>query len=116
MADFDRDDNLNTELTIASPHAHLATPIDQLSSLLALRLVLSLGAKFNIRRDINDVMTLTARNLIWPVSIAQKVQKFLSHRCAEMPAWAGVAKLAPDEFIARHGAWNGTYDDTTLFY
>ncbi|TAG24151.1 MAG: AAA family ATPase [Burkholderiales bacterium] len=116
MADFDRDDSLNTELTIASPHAHLATPIDQLSSLLALRLVLSLGAKFNIRRDINDVMTLTARNLIWPVSIAQKVQKFLSHRCAEMPAWAGVAKLAPDEFIARHGAWNGTYDDTTLFY
>ncbi len=117
MNALDRDQpSLNTELTVASPHAHLATPIDQLSSLLALRLVLSLGAKFNIRRDINDVMTLTARNLVWPISIIQKVQKFLGHRCAEMPAWAGVSKLTPDEFIARHGAWNGTYDDTTLFY
>ena len=109
-------DHNDAPLTIASPHAHLATPIDRLSSLLALRLVLSLGAKFNLRRDINDVMTLAARHLVWPVSIAQKVQKFLGHRCTDMPAWAGVAKLSPDEFIARHGLWNGTYDDTTLFY
>ena len=109
-------DHNDAPLTIASPHAHLATPIDRLSSLLALRLVLSLGAKFNLRRDINDVMTLAARHLVWPVSIAQKVQKFLGHRCTDMPAWAGVAKLSPEEFIARHGLWNGTYDDTTLFY
>jgi SpoVK/Ycf46/Vps4 family AAA+-type ATPase len=116
FSDYRDDNHPYNEITIASPHAHLATPIDQLSSLLALRLVVSLGAKFNLRRDINDVMTLTARHLVWPVSIAQKVQKFLAHRCAEMPAWAGVAKLTPDEFIARHGAWNGTYDDTTVFY
>ena len=84
--------------------------------LFALRLVLSLGPKFNLRRDINDVMTLAARHLVWPVSIAQKVQKFLAGRCAEMPAWAGVGKLSPEEFVTRHGVWNGTYDDTTLFY
>ncbi len=101
---------------IVSPHAHLAVPADRLSSLLALRLVLSLGPKFNLRRDINDVMTLTARHLVWPVSVAQKVQKFLSNRCIELPAWAGVGKLSPEEFITRHGVWNGTYDDTTLFY
>jgi SpoVK/Ycf46/Vps4 family AAA+-type ATPase len=106
----------DSTITIPAPHAHLATPIDRMSSLLALRLVLSLGAKFNLRRDINDVMTLTARHLVWPVSIAQKVQKFLAHRCTDMPAWAGVAKLSPQEFITRHGLWNGTYDDTTLFY
>jgi SpoVK/Ycf46/Vps4 family AAA+-type ATPase len=109
-------DHHDDSITIPAPHAHLATPIDRMSSLLALRLVLSLGAKFNLRRDINDVMTLTARHLVWPVSIAQKVQKFLAHRCTDMPAWAGVAKLSPQEFIARHGLWNGTYDDTTLFY
>ncbi len=106
----------DSAVLIASPHAHLAVPTDRLSSLLALRLVLSLGPKFNLRRDINDVMTLAARHLVWPVSIAQKVQKFLSLRCAEMPAWAGVGKLSEEEFIARHGVWNGTYDDTTLFY
>ena len=107
---------IDSSVMIASPHSHLAAPVDRLSSLFALRLVLILGPKFNLRRDINDVMTLAARHLVWPVSIAQKVQKFLSHRCAEMPAWAGVGKLSPDEFIARHGVWNGTYDDTTLFY
>ena len=107
---------IDSSVIIASPHSHLAAPVDRLSSLFALRLVLTLGPKFNLRRDINDVMTLSARHLVWPVSIAQKVQKFLSHRCTEMPAWAGVGKLSPDEFIARHGVWNGTYDDTTLFY
>jgi SpoVK/Ycf46/Vps4 family AAA+-type ATPase len=107
---------MDSSVMIASPHAHLAAPVDRLSSLFALKLVLTLGPKFNLRRDINDVMTLAARHLVWPVSIAQKVQKFLSHRCTEMPAWAGVAKLSPEEFIARHGVWNGTYDDTTLFY
>ena len=107
---------IDSSVMIASPHAHLAAPVDRLSSLFALKLVLTLGPKFNLRRDINDVMTLCARHLVWPVSIAQKVQKFLSHRCTEMPAWAGVGKLSPDEFIARHGVWNGTYDDTTLFY
>jgi SpoVK/Ycf46/Vps4 family AAA+-type ATPase len=104
------------ETVIAAPQASYGTPIDRLSTLFALRLVLTLGPKFNLRRDINDVMTLTARHLHWPVSITQKVQKFLASRCVDMPAWAGVAKLSPEEFIARHGVWNGTYDDTTLFY
>jgi SpoVK/Ycf46/Vps4 family AAA+-type ATPase len=106
----------DNDVTIPGPQSALSTPIDRLSTLFALRLVLALGPKFNLRRDINDVMTLSARHLIWPVSIAQKVQKFLASRCVEMPAWAGVAKLSPEEFIARHGVWNGTYDDTTLFY
>ncbi len=106
----------DSAVMIVSPHAHLNAPTDRLSSLLALRLVLSLGPKFNLRRDINDVMTLAARHLVWPVSIARKVQNFLSHRCVEMPAWAGVGKLSAEEFIARHGVWNGTYDDATLFY
>ncbi len=108
--------NTDGEIVIPGPHAALSTPIDRLSTLFALRLVLVLGAKFNLRRDVNDVMTLCARHLIWPVSVAQKIQKFLANRCDEMPAWAGVSKLTPEEFVSRHGVWNGTYDDTTLFY
>jgi SpoVK/Ycf46/Vps4 family AAA+-type ATPase len=106
----------DTDVTIPGPQAALATPIDRLATRFALRLVLALGAKFNLRRDINDVMTLSARHLIWPISVVQKLQKFLASRCVDMPAWAGVNKLTPEEFIARHGIWNGTYDDTTLFY
>lgn len=116
MNQMSTDREFDADITIAGPQSGLATPIDRLSTLFALRLVLALGPKFNLRRDINDVMTLCARHLVWPVSVAQKVQKFLGARCVEMPAWAGVNKLAPDEFVARHGVWNGTYDDTTLFY
>jgi SpoVK/Ycf46/Vps4 family AAA+-type ATPase len=110
------DREFDADVTIPGPQSANATPIDRLSTLFALRLVLALGPKFNLRRDINDVMTLSARHLIWPVSVAIKIQKFLAGRCVDMPAWAGVAKLSPDEFVARHGVWNGTYDDTTLFY
>jgi SpoVK/Ycf46/Vps4 family AAA+-type ATPase len=116
MSEDRLDREFDNELTIPGPQAALSTPIDRLSTLFALRLVLILGPKFNLRRDINDVMTLCARHLVWPVSVVQKVQKFLSARCIEMPAWAGVNKLTPEEFVARHGVWNGTYDDTTLFY
>lgn len=110
------DREFDTDVTLAGPQAALATPIDRLATRFALRLVLALGAKFNLRRDINDVMTLCARHLIWPISVVQKLQRFLASRCVDMPAWAGVNKLTPEEFIARHGIWNGTYDDTTLFY
>ncbi len=116
MNQMSTDRGFDADVTIPGPQSAHSTPIDRLSTLFALRLVLTLGPKFNLRRDINDVMTLSARHLIWPVSIAQKVQKFLAGRCVDMPAWAGVAKLSPEEFIARHGVWNGTYDDTTLFY
>ncbi|TAG81912.1 MAG: AAA family ATPase [Betaproteobacteria bacterium] len=116
MNQMSTDREFDAGVTIPGPQSAHSTPIDRLSTLFALRLVLTLGPKFNLRRDINDVMTLSARHLIWPVSIAQKVQKFLAGRCVDMPAWAGVAKLSPEEFIARHGVWNGTYDDTTLFY
>ena len=50
------------------------------------------------------------------VSIAQKVQKFLVGRCAEMPAWAGVGKLARESSSPGMGYGMVPYDDTTLFY
>ncbi len=99
-----------------SPQAHLTTDIDRAATLVALKLVLTLGSKFNLRRDINDVMTLAARHLVWPEAVAARLQRYLSLRCADMPAWAQVSELSPAEFIARHAVWNGTYDDTTLFY
>ena len=44
MSDF-----IDSALMISSPHSRLAAPIDRLSSLFALKLILSLGPKFNLR-------------------------------------------------------------------
>ncbi len=103
-------------LAIPAPQSGQATPVDQSAALLALRLVLTLGPRFNLRRDINDVMTLCARHLRWPHGVVARLQRFLSQRCADLPAWHGVADLSAEAFVARHCVWNGTYDDTTVFY
>ena len=115
MADSAQDTVTET-VTIASPQAHAASTIDQSATLLALRLVSTLGPRFNLRRDINDVMTLCARHLRWPQGVVTRLQRFLSQRCADLPAWRDVLSLSPEAFVGRHGIWNGTYDDTTIFY
>jgi hypothetical protein len=93
-----------------------ATALDLACARFALRAVATLGPRFNLRRDINNVITLAGRYFIWPEPILLRVRDFLSRRCTDMPAWAGCAKLAPEEFMTRHGAWNGLYDDTGLYY
>jgi SpoVK/Ycf46/Vps4 family AAA+-type ATPase len=69
-----------------------------------------------LRRDINDVLNLTARHLVWPEGSVVRIQKFLAARCVENENWHGAGALSPQEFLNKHGVWNGTYDDTTLFY
>ncbi|MCX8099331.1 MAG: ATP-binding protein [Casimicrobiaceae bacterium] len=103
-------------LAIPAPQSAGTTAVDQAAALLALRLVLTLGPRFNLRRDINDVMTLCARHLRWPHGVVTRLQRFLSQRCADLPAWAGVGSLSPEAFVAKYCIWNGTYDDTTVFY
>jgi hypothetical protein len=93
-----------------------ATPLDMLCARFALRTVLSLGPKFNLRRDINNIVTLTGRWLVWPRPTLLRLQAYVARRCAEAPAWAGAAELTPEEFMTRHGAWNGLYDDTAIHY
>ncbi|HPU51439.1 MAG TPA: AAA family ATPase [Burkholderiaceae bacterium] len=82
----------------------------------ALRSILTLGARFNLRRDVNNVVTLAARYCHWPEPIFARLRDFLSRRCVDSPAWADCGKLTLDEFMVRHGAWNGLYDDSTFYY
>ncbi|RPH45847.1 MAG: AAA family ATPase [Burkholderiales bacterium] len=82
----------------------------------ALRTVLALGPRFNLRRDINNVVTLAGRWLLWPRPTFVRLQTYVARRCIEAPAWAGAGELSPEEFMARHGAWNGLYDDTAIHY
>ncbi len=98
------------------PALSLAQPLDLLSTRFALQTIVTLGPRFNLRRDINNLVTLGGRYLVWPLPVLSRLQSFLARRCAEAPAWVGVGALAPADFMARHGAWNGLYDDATVFY
>ena len=104
------------EPTIDPPALEHATALDLMCARFALRTVLALGPRFNLRRDINNVVTLTGRWLVWPRATFARLQAYVARRCAEAPAWAGSGELALEEFMARHGAWNGLYDDTAIHY
>ena len=107
---------LDDESTLDPPALEHATALDLMCASFALRAVISLGPRFNLRRDINNVVTLTGRWLVWPRATLIKLQAYVARRCAEAPAWAGAADLSPEEFMVRHGVWNGLYDDTALHY
>ncbi len=104
------------ERLLTSPAFALAAPMDLQCVRFALRTILALGPKFNLRRDINNVVTLAGRFLAWPEPLLLKLRDYLGRRCAESPAWADCAKLNADEFMARHGTWNGLYDDAAFYY
>jgi len=104
------------EPVLEPPALEHATALDLMCARFALRTVLALGPRFNLRRDINNVVTLAGRWLLWPRGTFVRLQAYVARRCAEAPAWAGAGELAPEEFMARHGAWNGLYDDTAIHY
>jgi SpoVK/Ycf46/Vps4 family AAA+-type ATPase len=104
------------EPVLEPPALEHATALDLMCARFALRTVLALGPRFNLRRDINNVVTLAGRWLLWPRGTFVRLQTYVARRCAEAPAWAGAGELAPEEFMARHGVWNGLYDDTAIHY
>jgi SpoVK/Ycf46/Vps4 family AAA+-type ATPase len=93
-----------------------ANIVDLMCVRFALKAVLDLGAKFNLRRDINNLVTLSARFWVWPQATLERLKRFIDKRCAELDAWKGIEQLSLEEFLAKHGTWNGLYDDSSLFY
>ncbi|MGE0310445.1 MAG: AAA family ATPase [Lautropia sp.] len=105
-----------SETLLVPPLLAGAQALDLLSTRFALSAIIALGPKFNLRRDINNLVTLAGRHLVWPQSTLSRLQAFVARRCAEAPAWQCAGELAPSEFLSRHGVWNGLYDDTSLYY
>jgi SpoVK/Ycf46/Vps4 family AAA+-type ATPase len=93
-----------------------ATDMDLMAVRFALQSVLELGPKFNLRRDINNLVTLSARYWVWPQSSLEQMKRFIDKRCGEIEAWKGVQALTLLEFVQKHGVWNGLYDDTCFYY
>ena len=112
-----------TTTTVREPAGMLATPglaaapvMDLMCSHFVLTLAAQQGSKFNVRRDINGLMALAGRHLMWPQAVLARLREFLARRCKDNEFWRGHERLSDAEFLERHGAWRGPYEEGTLFF
>src|SRR4051812_40416608 len=101
---------------LLSPGLKEAPVLDLMCSHFVLTLAARQGAKFNVRRDLNSLLSLSGRHLVWPLPALQRLREFLGRRCKDNEFWRGHEALSDAEFMARHGAWRGPYEEGTLFF
>jgi hypothetical protein len=66
--------------TLASPGLKDAPVLDLMCSHFVLTLAVRQGATFNARRDLNSLISLAGRHLVWPLSVLTRVREFLGRR------------------------------------
>ena len=101
---------------LVSPGLADAHVLDLMCSHLVLALAARQGSKFNVRRDLGSLFSLTGRHLAWPAPVLGRVRAFLARRCVANDFWRGHETLTDAEFLERHGVWRGPYEEGTLFY
>jgi SpoVK/Ycf46/Vps4 family AAA+-type ATPase len=105
-----------TDGKLTSPGLKDAPVLDLMCSHFVLALAAKQGAKFNVRRDLNSLLSLAGRHVVWPEHVLEKVREFLARRCVGNEFWRGHEALSHTEFLERHGAWRGPYEEGTLFF
>jgi hypothetical protein len=101
---------------LASPGLASAPVLEMMCSQFVLTLAAKQGAKFNVRRDLNSLLSLTGRHMVWPVHVMERLREFLTRRCAGNEFWKGHEALSHTEFMERHGIWRGPYEEGTVFF
>ena len=101
---------------LLSPGLQDAPVLDQLCSHFVLTLTLRQAGRFAGRRDWNSLLALTARHLVWPVTVLGRLREFLGRRVKEHEAWTGHEALDDVDFLEKHGWWRGPYEEGTLFF
>ena len=101
---------------LLSPGLKEAPVLDLMCSHFVLTLAARQGGKFNVRRDLNSLLALSGRHLVWPLPALQRLREFLGRRCKDNEFWRGHELLTDAEFMARYGAWRGPYEEGTLFF
>jgi SpoVK/Ycf46/Vps4 family AAA+-type ATPase len=101
---------------IASPGLREAPVLDRMASHFVLTLALKSVARFNVRRDWNSLLALTAKHLAWPETVLHRVRTFMAHRVRDNTVWEGHEALSDSAFLERHGLWRGPYEESTLFF
>lgn len=101
---------------LPSPGLKQAPVLDLMCSHFVLTLAAKQGGKFNVRRDLNGLLSLAGRHLVWPVPVLGRLREFLGRRCKDNEFWRGHEQLPTAEFLDRHGVWRGPYEEGTLFF
>ncbi len=101
---------------LPSPGLKDAPVLDLMCSHFVLTLAAKQGGKFNVRRDLNGLLSLAGRHLVWPVPMLARLREFLGRRCKDNEFWNGHEGLGAREFLERHGTWRGPYEEGTLFF
>ncbi len=101
---------------LLSPGLKDAPVLDLMCSQFVLTLAARQGAKFNVRRDLHSLLSLSGRHLVWPLPVLLRLRTFLARRCKDNELWQGHEALGDADFLARHGAWRGPYEEGTLFF
>ncbi|RCW66842.1 ATP-binding protein [Pseudorhodoferax soli] len=101
---------------IASPGLEAAPVLDLMCSHFVLTLVARQGPKFNVRRDLNSLLAMAGRHLVWPQPVLARLREFLARRCKDNEFWRGHTTLSTAEFMERHAIWRGPYEEGTLFF
>ena len=101
---------------LATPGLATAPVLELMCSHFVLTLAAQQGSKFNVRRDINGLMALAGRHLLWPEPVLLRLREFLTRRCKDNEFWRGHEALSNAEFLERHGIWRGPYEEGTLFF
>lgn len=101
---------------LLSPGLKNAPVLDLMCSQFVLTLAARQGAKFNVRRDLNSLLALSGRHLVWPQPALQRLRAFLERRCRGNGFWQGQQALSHADFLGRYGDWRGPYEEGTLFF
>jgi len=101
---------------LLSPGLKEAPVLDLMCSHFVLTLAARQGAKFNVRRDLNSLLSLSGRHLVWPLPALQRLREFLNRRCKGNEFWHEHEDLSDADFLARHGVWRGPYEEGTVFF
>ncbi|WP_234193654.1 ATP-binding protein [Pseudacidovorax sp. NFM-22] len=101
---------------LPSPGLREAPVLELMCSHFVLTLAAQQGPRFNVRRDLNGLLSLTGRHLVWPASVLQRLRAFLARRCEGNEVWKDVQTLDNRALLERHGHWRGPYEEGTLFF
>ena len=98
------------------PGLRQAPVLDLMCSHFVLSLAARQGPRFNVRRDLNTLLALAGRHLVWPLTVLNRVREFLGRRCKDNDLWTGSEALSTAAFMERYGVWRGPYEEGTLFF
>ena len=103
-------------VVLTTPGLNDAPVLDLMCSHFVLTLAARRGSSFNVRRDLNSVVALAGRHLVWPAPVLMRLRDFLLRRCGNNEYWRGHEALSNAEFLSRYGVWRGPYEEGTLFF